>query len=142
MEVYYFTFTGNSKRVAEHIASKFGVEAFEVRAPKFPYAVWLVLSFFPLLEVPAEFKPVESEKVVFCFPKWTLNCPPATFFIRRLSVERLALVISYSGFDEVRYAEFYKKLALKHAGHCEYFLVKRGSDFEDLAERVREFLRA
>lgn len=140
-EVYYYTFTGNSKMIAERIASKFSLKINRIEAPKLPYFAWLALSFTPI-EIKSKFKIVEEENIVLCFPKWTFNCPPVTYFIRRLKAEKLALIISYGGFDEIRYAEFYKALAMKNVEVCDYFLIKRNRFDERVFDWLTNFLRS
>ncbi|MCS7121070.1 MAG: hypothetical protein NZ895_00480 [Archaeoglobaceae archaeon] len=138
-EVYYFTFTGNSKMIAEKIASRFSLKISQIKAPKLPYLAWLILSFTPF-EVKSSFKEVEEEDLILCFPKWTFNCPPVTYFLKRLKARKLAMVISYGGFDEVRYAEFYRSLAMKRVEACSYFLMKRGKFDERVFDWLKDFL--
>ncbi len=125
MELYYFSFTGRSKKIAEWISEHLSIEAKEIKAPHLPYIPWLFLSFIPYLQIEAEFEPPSSGRVILCFPKWTFNCPPVTYFINRVDVRELHLVICYGGFDEGRYANFYRKMVMKRAEKCEYILVKR-----------------
>ncbi len=130
VDVYYFTYTGCSKRIAEWIAAMLGCEPKEVVAPRLPYFVWLFMSFFPFVGVSANFPEPESDTVIFCFPKWTLNCPPATYFISRIRVRKLLLVVCYGGFDENRYARFYSTFARRRADEVKVLLVKRRSVLE------------
>lgn len=139
-DVYYFTYTGCSKKIANWISEVTGSEAKEIVAPKFPYAVWLILSFFPLLEVKARFSPPEDDTIFLCFPKWTLNCPPVTYFLRRISAREIYMVISYGGFDEKRYANFYAKLAASRAKIVDVKLVKRRNLMEMESETKKEVL--
>ncbi len=125
MDVYYFTYTGCSRRVAEWIAEATGGELKEIRCYRLPYAVWLLLSFFPLLEVPASFEAPSSDVAFLCFPKWTLNCPPVTYFLRRVHFKKLGLAICYGGFDERRYAEFYAAFAARRAEIVKVILIRR-----------------
>ncbi len=125
MELYYFSFTGRSRRIAEWISEHLSIEAKEINAPDLPYILWLILSFIPYLKIKASFEMPSSDRAIICFPKWTFNCPPITYFINRVRVRELYLVICYGGFDEKRYANFYRKMVMKRAEKCEYILVKR-----------------
>ncbi len=61
-------------------------------------------------------------------PKWTVNCPPITSFLRKghLRHREVFLVITYGGFDEKRYAQSYKKkIERVSAGVRNILLVKR-----------------
>ncbi len=88
MEIYYYTFTGNSRRIAEILASEFGGEMREIKSYKLPYIIWLILSFIPFLGVKIDTQPPSGSEIVLCFPKWTLNCPPVTTFLRRYAESR------------------------------------------------------
>ncbi|MDI9646150.1 MAG: hypothetical protein QFX40_05590 [Archaeoglobales archaeon] len=140
--VYYFTFTGNSKRVAEIIGKALNCRIFEIRSFKLPYIIWLLLSFIPLLEIPAKFEKVTKDAIIICFPKWTFNCPPVTYFMRRMNAKKIGLVITYGGFDEKRYAEFYKGMAKKKAKDVEYLLIKKDAiDEEKIVGWLKGFLQ-
>ncbi|WP_202319517.1 flavodoxin family protein [Archaeoglobus neptunius] len=126
VELYFFSFTGNCKKVAEWIAEHLGIEAREIISPKLPYPVWLFLSFIPCIGIRSKFRKPEGEKIILCFPKWTLNCPPVTYFLKKCSDGReLYLIICYGGFDEKRYAKFYCRFLQKRARSVEYLLVRR-----------------
>ncbi len=49
----------------------------------------------------------ESDLIFLGMPKWTLNCPPVTEFLKKTEMRRrkVVLVITYGGFDEKRYAK-------------------------------------
>jgi flavodoxin len=138
MDVYYFTFTGNSKRIAEWIA-QLGGRLKEIKTKKLPYTLWLVMSFFPYLDVKSKFEEPESNLIFLCFPKWTLNCPPVTYFLKKadLSGKTLCMVITYGGFDEKRYAEFYRHFALKRTKNVNVLLVKR-RDISESEDETRK----
>lgn len=138
MEVYFFSFTGNCRKIATWIAEHFEVETYEIVAPNLPYFIWLILSFIPYLEIKCKVRPPMEDKIILCFPKWSLNCPPITYFLNNFAEEReIYMIICYGGFDERRYAEFYRKFALKRAKKSEYMLVRRRCIEED-AERVKK----
>ncbi len=129
VEVIYFSFTGNSKKIAEKIAKELEAELKEIK-PKvnLPYLAWLILSFVPGLGFPVEEIDIRSSNVVVCFPKWTFNCPPVTRLVKKgkFSKKRVALVISYKGWNEKRFAESYRKLFEKHGAEVKAVeLVKR-----------------
>ena len=140
IDVYYFTYTGNSKKVAEIIA-EYGGTLREIKAPHFPYPIWLTLSFIPYLEVKCSFEMPQSDPIFLCFPKWTLNCPPVTYFLNRANLKgkTLCMVICYGGFDGERYAEFYRRLAARNARDSVATLVKR-RDVEERWGEVKHYI--
>ncbi len=145
MEVYYFTFTGNSRKIAEWI-SQTGAEIKEIVAPKYPYVVWLILSFVPYLKIKCRFEQPKNNVIVLCFPKWTLNCPPITYFLEKANLDgkSIYMIICYGGFDETRYANFYKKLAERRAKEVKVMLVKRRrivESEEDVRKKVLEWVK-
>jgi len=115
IDLVYFSWTGNTKKVADTISQELSVHA-KVRVieitPKrdYPYLVWLFLSFLPNIGVAIECEKITSNIVFLCMPKWTVNCPPITTFLREANLKEktVFLVITYGGFDEERYAESYK----------------------------------
>jgi hypothetical protein len=127
VDVYYFTYTGCSRKIAEVIAEHGGALK-EIKAPHLPYPVWLILSLIPNLEVKCSFEEPQSNVVFLCFPKWTLNCPPITYFLNKadLSDKTLCMVICYGGFDGERYAEYYRRFATRKARDSVAILIKRG----------------
>ncbi len=127
--VLYFTFTGNSKKIAEKLAKEVDARLVEVKpVVNLPYVLWLLLSFVPMLGFPVENFEVTERKVVVCFPKWTFNCPPITELLKRrvFSGKRVFLFISYAGWREKQYANFYRKLFERFGAKVELVeLVKR-----------------
>jgi len=97
VEVYYFTFTGTSKKIAEFIGKIFNIKPKEIKSYKLPYLLWLFLSFIPYLSLKAIFEPPTNDTVILCFPKWTFNCPPVTCFLKKIKCKKLVLIISYKG---------------------------------------------
>ncbi len=138
MDLYFFTFTGNSRKIAEMVADELGSELREIRSYKLPYIAWLLLSFVPYLGVKINTQPPADSKIILCFPKWTFNCPPVTTFLKKFARGReIRMIICYAGFDEKRYAEFYKKFALKcGASKADYLLVRR-RELRENPERVK-----
>lgn len=127
MDIYYFTYTGTSKEIAEWISKKFNIKAKKIETYKFPYFIWLFLSFIPYLPIKTFFEPPSNETIIFCFPKWTFNCPPATSFLRKLSCKKLILIISYKGWGEKLYYRLYYKLASKKTKELKIIFIKRKS---------------
>jgi len=128
VEVFYFTYTGTSKKIAETLAGELGVEVKEISAPCLPYFVWLLFSFFPGLPIKANFSLPRASSFVLCFPKWTFNCPPVTYFFRILKrcglrFEKIVLVISYRGWKEKPFVRLYQKLARGIARKVEVFII-------------------
>lgn len=93
MEVYFFSFTGNCRKIATWIAEHFEVETYEIVAPNLPYFIWLILSFIPYLEIKCKVRPPMEDKIILCFPKWSLNCPPITYFLNNFAEERKIYMI-------------------------------------------------
>ncbi|MBO8179191.1 MAG: flavodoxin family protein [Archaeoglobus sp.] len=147
MEIYYYTFTGNSRRIAEILASEFDGEVREIKSYKLPYILWLILSFIPYLGVKIDTQPPSGSEIVLCFPKWTLNCPPVTAFFRKYADgKKIKMVICYGGFDEKRYAEFYLKFAIKYGAlTADTMLVKRRElkeNEEAVKKKLIDFLKS
>lgn len=111
------------------------VNLFEIKTKKkHSYFFWLVLSFLPHCGVKLIEKPVAQSQVVFiCFPKWTLNCPPVTSFLREvnLSGKIVYLVITYGGFNEKQYAEVYKEKVKKICKEVKGVLLLKKSEIQD-----------
>lgn len=115
-DIIFFSRTGNTKKIAEvifrELLSKADAKIIEIKTKKnYPYLVWLGLSFLPNFGVKIECEDVTADLVFICFPKWTLNCPPITAFLRQgnLQEKTVWVVITYGGFDAQRYAAWYKK---------------------------------
>ena len=125
MDIYYFSYTGISKEIAEWLGKKFKIKPKEIKTYRFPYFIWLVLSFIPYLSLKALFEPPSNETIILCFPKWTFNCPPITYFLKKIHCKRLILVISYKGWGEKSYAKLYKNLGSKKAKEVSTILIKR-----------------
>ncbi len=142
VNIYFFTFTGNSRKIAEIVAEEFSAEVREIKGPKLPYVAWLLLSFFPYLGVKIDAQPPTDDEIILCFPKWTFNCPPVTAFLKKHAEGRkIRMIISYGGFDERRYAEFYKKFALRcGARGVDWLLVKR-RELKESTEKVRNEIK-
>ena len=73
-----------------------------VAQPELPYPLWLALSFIPNLPSPVAVKPPTLAPLHGCVlatPKWTLNCPPVTGFLKRWA-DRLPPTDYSLGIDE------------------------------------------
>ena len=146
IDIFYFSWRGATKRVAEWIAgslSSYRVRLVEIKPLRdHSYIVWLILSFIPGLGVKSRFEPPQSKVIFLCLPKWTLNCPPVTYFLKKASLSGrvVFLAITYGGFDEKRYAsslkERIRKLGAKVGGTI---LVKR-RHIEENPEMVRKMI--
>ncbi|KUJ94715.1 MAG: hypothetical protein XD40_0036 [Archaeoglobus fulgidus] len=142
MNLYFFTFTGNSRKIAEMVADELAVELREIKSLRLPYIAWLLLSFVPCMAVKIDVQPPTGKEIILCFPKWTFNCPPVTAFLKKFAKGReIRMIICYGGFDERRYAEFYKSFALKcGAKKADYLLVKR-RELRENTEKVRDNIK-
>lgn len=143
MEVYYFTYTGLSKTIAEKLGEILRTKPKEITTLRLPYGLWLFLSFFPGLGVKSKFEPPSSKDIILCFPKWTFNCPPVTYFLKKLkssSIETLIFVISYRGWGQPHYEKIYKKLALNISKNVKIFFIKKkrwDKDFEKMLKELK-----
>ena len=152
-DIFFFSRTGNTKKVAEiifrELSGELETNLIEIQPKRrYPYLIWLGLSFLPNFGVNVKCEDVNSDVVFICFPKWTLNCPPITTFLRRsnLKGKTVFVVITCGGFDEKRYAASYKKKIEKLGARVrEVNLIKRSKiKKRDLSElwkfisRVRE----
>jgi hypothetical protein len=132
-DIIFFSRTGNTRKIAEllfqYLREKGKVNLIEIKPKKnYSYFFWLGLSFLPHSRVKIKWEEVVSDLVFICFPKWTINCPPVTEFLRQVNLtEKIVyLVITYGGFDEKRYAEAYKKKVKKLSKEVKgVLLVKR-----------------
>lgn len=143
VDIVFFSRTGNTKVVSGEIsrllAKDSEVNLIEIKSKKnYPYFLWLVLSFLPQCGVKITYEEVTSNLVFLCFPKWTINCPPITEFLKQVNLteKTVYLVITYGGFDEKRYAEAYQKKIKKLCREVKGFLLVKRSEIEkkDLGE--------
>ena len=114
----YFSFTGNTEKVSKLILkclqeSGINCDIFKIEPIlKLKYLPWLFLSFIPGLPFPVKNLKLLNlgnyDAIILGSPKWSLSCPPVTYFIRFLKSERLKaksslrifLFITYGGFGE------------------------------------------
>jgi len=141
VEVYYFTFTGTSKQIAEEVVKKVGGRLFSINSVKLPYVCWLFLSFFPGLKLKSSFKPPTSKRLVVCFPKWTTNCPPVTYFFSWLkkngySFDEVNLIISYKGWKKELYLNHYSSVLKKLAKKVNFYFLKQKNWKEEIKNLV------
>ncbi len=125
MDIYYFTYTGTSKKIANWLGEKFKITPKEIKTYSLPYFIWLFLSFIPYFPVKAFFDVPSNETIIVCFPKWTFNCPPITYFLKKIYCRKLILVITYKGWGERKYGEIYKNLVAKKIKEIKLIFVKR-----------------
>ncbi|AKG91891.1 Flavodoxin [Geoglobus ahangari] len=134
-EVLFFSYTGNSKRIADAIAERFNLKVREI-VPKLslPYPAWLLLSFIPNLGVPVKEVEVRSDRVVLCFPKWTFNCPPVTSLIKSgtLRGRRVFLITTYGGWRGEQYLRGYAKMLERRGAKVEGMRLVKRSEVEDV----------
>ena len=109
--VAYFSYTGNTKRIAQALAERLqkfcNVETVEiVPTRKRCYLHWLAYSFVPGSEVDIENPEMDLshyDVVLVGFPKWTFSSPPLNRFIRRLkslNKPKFYLFMTCGGFDD------------------------------------------
>lgn len=149
VDIVYFSWTGNTKKAAEiisHELSKQGeVNLIEIKPKRnYSYLIWLLLSFLPNLGVKIECGEITSQLIFLCMPKWTVNCPPITTFLKSVNLKRkiIYLVITYGGFDEKRYAVSYEnKVSKLCEGVKEVLLIKREKIKEGDIIEIREWVK-
>jgi flavodoxin len=120
--VAYFSYTGNTKRIAQALVDRLrdfcDVEVLEIiPTRRRPYLHWLAYSFVPNSEVDIESPEMELSRyyvVLLGFPKWTFSCPPINRFIHRLgnlNKPKFYLFMTCGGFDAQRFLDsFTRKL--------------------------------
>lgn len=127
----YFSFTGNTEKVAFEIlkclqANGIRCDVFKIEPLiNLKYPFWLLLSFIPFLPFPVKnlnyLNLQNYDALILGSPKWTLNCPPITYFIRFLKRHKfrnslkIFLFLTYGGFREDIYLESLKN-KLKKVG--------------------------
>ena len=151
--VAYFSYTGDTKRVAEALLERlrgYDVETEEiVPTHKRSYLHWLAYSFVPNSEVDIADAEVDLSKfdvVLLGFPKWTLSCPPLNRFIhkiRNVDKPRFYLFMSCGGFDEQRYLDsLSRKLKKMNCSVVGSFTVKRREiQKETFSDSIDQFAR-
>jgi flavodoxin len=114
--VAYFSYTGNTKRIAQALAERLqnfcDVETVEiVPTRRRCYLHWLAYSFVPDSETDIENPEMDLshyDVVLVGFPKWTFSCPPLNRFIRRLrslNKPKFYLFMTCGGFDDQRFLD-------------------------------------
>ncbi|CUT00852.1 flavodoxin family protein [Candidatus Kryptonium thompsonii] len=88
----YFSFTGNTEKVSKLILkclqeSGINCDIFKIEPIlKLKYLPWLFLSFIPGLPFPVKNLKLLNlgnyDAIILGSPKWSLSCPPVTYFIR------------------------------------------------------------
>jgi len=149
-DIVFFSRTGNTRKVVEEIFQSLvkssDVNLVEIKSKtNYPYFIWLLLSFLPNLGVKIVCNDVTgtSDLVFICFPKWTINCPPITAFLRQVNLTKkmVYVVITYGGFDEKRYAESYKEKIKKLCKEVKgVLLVKRSEIKKGNLDKLRNWI--
>lgn len=117
--IYYFSFTGNTKAVAEYMAEILAryhdVLLFPIcSAKKRSYWSWLFLSFIPGSHVKIDENfltdSLRFDHTIIGFPKWTFSCPPVNAFIKMMKgriAGDISIFITAGGFGEEGYLRRY-----------------------------------
>lgn len=106
--------TGTTARVAGATRAALEARGLEVVEAQIqprvdlPYLAWLLLSFLPIARWPIRGDLPDPASFDLCFlatPKWTFACPPVASFLARFGARLppTALLLTYGGFDQVRY---------------------------------------
>jgi flavodoxin len=144
-EVFYFSYTGTCKKIAKFLGTELNLPVKEIKPPKLPYLAWLALSFIPGLPIPSKALLPQSENLILVFPKWTINCPPITYFYflckkRGVKLKKILLVVSYGGFREEPYAKHYVRKFKDLSDEIKLFLIKR-KETEEKLPSLREWIK-
>lgn len=137
-DIVFFSRTGNTRVVGEEISRLLSkdleVNLIEIKPKKhYSYFIWLALSFLPDCGVKIIMdEEITSDLLFICFPKWTINCPPITAFLNQVNLteKMVYLVITYGGFDEKRYAAYYKKRIKKLCKEVKGVLLVKRSEIK------------
>jgi flavodoxin len=146
IDVCYFSWRGTSKKVAEQIVrslSNYQVRLIEIKPLRdYPYIIWLILSFIPGLDVKSTFDEPKSRVIFLCLPKWTFNCLPITYFLKKvdLSGKIIFLAITYGGFDEKRYAASLARKIERRGGKVRNVLLVKRRNLEKHPGDVLEII--
>jgi flavodoxin len=103
IRVYYFTRTGDSRKIAESIASQTGGSVFAIQDHEnwSGPAGYLRAGYYASSKksVPADYeKPQDGDVIYLCFPVWAGSFPPAVrTFLSTISRDRIIAVPSSLG---------------------------------------------
>lgn len=136
MLIAYFSWTGNTEKVASRIAANFSnneVAVYRIVPIKErDYWAWLLLSFLPGSRVQILPHPLDVSKfdlIVLGCPKWTFSCPPFNEFVSGMKNQlgkNAAFFTTYGGFDEERFvSSIVRKLGKNGMNVRSQLLVKR-----------------
>lgn len=136
-EVFYFSYTGTCERIAKFLGTNLNLPVKKIKPPELPYLAWLALSFIPGLPIPSKALLPQSENLILVFPKWTINCPPITYFYlfckkRAVKLKKILLIVSYGGFRGEPYARHYVRKFKDLSDEIKFFLIKRKETEEKL----------
>ncbi|HYK90174.1 MAG TPA: hypothetical protein VE398_15470, partial [Acidobacteriota bacterium] len=146
--IVYFSWSGCVGKLAERLRIMIepSGEVAQARIEptrKHGYWGWLLRSFLPGWKVairPVDFQPAEFDLVCLGFPKWTLGCPPVNQFIammRLAPAQRVALFMSYGGFDGERYLRtMSRKVADRGAKIAATACIRRSSIYDGSFEET------
>lgn len=103
MQVYYFTRTHRSEKIAQELADRYGVAANKIDDGK----SWKGLFGFiragmmasQKKSLPATYEPtIAGENIILCFPLWASNMPPAVrTFVNEVGRDRIICVATSGG---------------------------------------------
>lgn len=146
--IAYYSRTGTTKTIAETLSTQCprpDIERIQPKAHR-SYPNWLLRSFVPGSPVPIEpleYDPSAYDAVFIGTPKWTVNCPPITKYLDRISLDgqTVGLVITYGGFDERRYARQLTRQIRDQGGQVPArLLVKRDRASTISTKKVSRFI--
>lgn len=115
MQIYYFTRTGRSKKIAEELAARFGVSARAIDdhtdwSGKINYMKAGAMSMSGKA-IPVTYeKPEATEDIVVVFPLWASAMPPGVkTFVEEVGKEKITAVVTSLG-STLKNKEGFKKV--------------------------------
>lgn len=118
MQIYYFSRTGRSKRIAEELADRYNTTALKIEdhidwdgAKNYKKATWMSLVH---KSVPIAYqKPNSNDEIVVVFPLWAGTLPPAIrTFVKEVGASRLIVIVTSLGSKLKRRKKFKKVIDL------------------------------
>ncbi|MDD3222862.1 MAG: flavodoxin [Clostridia bacterium] len=118
MQVYYFSRTGRSKKIAEQLAARYGVVALKIDDHKdwsgkinYMKAGAMALSG---KGIPADYKkPDLTDEIIVVFPLWAGTMPPAVkTFVEQVGGKKITAIVTSLGSTLTKRDEFKKVIDL------------------------------
>lgn len=144
--VVFYSYTGNTRRVAEHLAETTDSTMHEVEPTRSrSYPNWLLRSFVPRSTVDLKDASVSDDvdAVYLGSPKWTVSCPPVNAWIDSVDLagRSTGLFVTHAGFHVDAFVERLKSTAASGGAEPEAVLLVHRDRVERLprTQAVRKF---